>query len=216
MSYLRSQPSPDNVQTTPIKAPIPQTQQAAQQSQTPQSSGAPQQPKSVSMPIVAIPVNCPPGLEYLLVVDQLLIKQIVEILEVFTTFETNNSRAFEMSIYSVTKQEQYVNRAVACTPRPDLNKLTCLPHRGHVRQYSSQNSWTLLAKDSDRNVGKISKKWSGLLREHFTDADVFGVNFPGDQDVRAKALLMAATFLIDFMFFEKKGNRERDRPGMMH
>ncbi|CAG2180618.1 unnamed protein product, partial [Oppiella nova] len=133
MSSPRSQPSPDNVQTTPIIAPTPQTQQTAQQSQPPQS-GAPQQPKSVSMPIVAIPVNCPPGLEYLLVVDQLLIKQIVEILEVFTTFETNNrydiqnnmgqhvfyaaeetdvitrqfcgpSRAFEMSIYSVTKQE---------------------------------------------------------------------------------------------------------------
>ena len=35
-------------------------------------------------------------------------------------------------------------------------------------------------------VGKISKQWSGLGREAFTDSDNFGVSFPQDLDVKAK------------------------------
>lgn len=45
-------------------------------------------------------------------------------------------------------------------------------------------------------VGKISKQWSGLAREIFTDADFFGITFPMDLDVRMKAVLLGATFLI--------------------
>jgi len=45
-------------------------------------------------------------------------------------------------------------------------------------------------------VGKISKQWSGLAREIFTDADFFGISFPLDLDVRMKAVLLGATFLI--------------------
>jgi hypothetical protein len=36
------------------------------------------------------PSNCPPGLEYLLHVDQLIVKQQVELFEAFTGFETSN------------------------------------------------------------------------------------------------------------------------------
>jgi len=53
-------------------------------------------------------------------------------------------------------------------------------------------------------VGKISKQWSGLGKEVFTDADNFGINFPLDLDVKVKATLLGATFLIDFMYFEKQ------------
>ncbi len=63
-------------------------------------------------------------------------------------------------------------------------------------------------------VGKISKHWSGIAREAFTDADNFGVSFPMDLDVRMKATLLGALFLIDFMFFEKAKNEEGDGIGM--
>lgn len=85
-------------------------------------------------------------------------------------------------------------------------------------------------------VGKISKQWSGIAREMFTDADFFGISFPMDLDVRMKAVMLGACFLIvrfelknlcffqrfsydnfcfqDAMFFEKAQNREQDRPGM--
>uniref|UniRef100_A0A3B1JDW4 Phospholipid scramblase n=1 Tax=Astyanax mexicanus TaxID=7994 RepID=A0A3B1JDW4_ASTMX len=54
----------------------------------------------------------------------------------------------------------------------------------------------------DVSIGKISKQWTGLLREAFTDADNFGIQFPMDLDVRMKAVMIGLCFLIDFMFFE--------------
>jgi hypothetical protein len=60
----------------------------------------------------------------------------------------------------------------------------------------------VLAKDGSTEVGKISKEWGGLLREGFTDADNFGIKFPSDLDVRMKAVVLGALFLIDLMYFE--------------
>ncbi|KHJ92839.1 Scramblase [Oesophagostomum dentatum] len=55
-----------------------------------------------------------------------------------------------------------------------------------------------------KEIGSITKKWGGCLREAYTDADIFSVTFPMDLDVRAKAVLLGATFLVDFMEFEQK------------
>ncbi|XP_017744801.1 PREDICTED: phospholipid scramblase 2 isoform X2 [Rhinopithecus bieti] len=57
--------------------------------------------------------------------------------------------------------------------------------------------------DEQTVVGRISKHWSGLLREAFTDADNFGIQFPRDLDVKLKAVMIGACFLIDYMFFER-------------
>lgn len=78
----------------------------------------------------------------------------------------------------------------------------------------------VMSRDGEVEVGKISKKWnynsmSGMVREMFTDADNFGISFPMDLDVKMKAVMLGACFLIDFMFFEKAGNKEEDRPGML-
>lgn len=50
--------------------------------------------------------------------------------------------------------------------------------------------------DGSAKVGRISKQWSGLLREAFTDADHFEISFPVDLDVKIKAALFGACFLI--------------------
>lgn len=42
--------------------------------------------------------HCPPGLEYLTTIDQLLVKQKVELLEAFTGFETNNKFTIKNSL----------------------------------------------------------------------------------------------------------------------
>ncbi|KAJ9599505.1 hypothetical protein L9F63_010037, partial [Diploptera punctata] len=60
-------------------------------------------------------------------------------------------------------------------------------------------------------VGRIAKKWGGLGRELFTDADIFGIEFPLDLDVNMKAVLLGACFLIDFMYFEDNADRNRTR-----
>ena len=46
------------------------------------------------------------------------------------------------------------------------------------------------------------------MNELFTDADNFGISFPLDLDVNAKAILLGATFLIDFMYFEKSASSD--------
>ena len=66
--------------------------------------------------------------------------------------------------------------------------------------------WTFQIRKDAVEVGKITKKWSGLLKEGFTDADNFGVMFPAEWDVKSKALFLGAVFLIDFVHFENKGN----------
>ena len=65
-----------------------------------------------------------------------------------------------------------------------------------------------MSLDGQSVVGKISKQWSGFLNEAVTDADIFGINFPIDLDVKMKAVLLGACMLIDFNFFEKTNNNQ--------
>ena len=66
--------------------------------------------------------------------------------------------------------------------------------------------WTFEIRKDGAEYGKITKQWSGLLKEGFTDADNFGVMFPAEWDVKLKALFLGAVFLIDFAHFENKGD----------
>ncbi|CAG0898295.1 unnamed protein product [Darwinula stevensoni] len=224
--------------------------------------------------------HCPPGLEYLTTIDQLLVHQKVEILEAITTFETANKYSIKNSmgqkIYSASEDTDCCTRNILGPYR--CFELQVLDHQGreviHLSRplncdscwfpcclqrldvYSPpgtligvvKQEWSILSpkftiQDAagnailliegpictwsicgdvefqiltlrGDNIGRISKQWSGLLKEGFTDADNFGVTFPMDLDVKMKATLLAATFLLDFMFFEKKGRKERDTPGM--
>ena len=212
-------------------------------------------------------VDCPPGLEYLLQVDQLLIKQKVEILETLVGFETNNqydvcnsmgqkvylasedtdcctrnccgpNRAFELRIIDHSQREViHLSRPLRCdcclcpcclmlvrVEAPPGNLIghviqdwSCLKPAFHIENAANQKllkisgpictcsilchdvEFDILSMDGGRRVGRITKQWSGLLREAFTDADIYGVVFPMDLDVKAKALLLSATFLIDYM-----------------
>ncbi|XP_046461866.1 phospholipid scramblase 2-like [Daphnia pulex] len=225
--------------------------------------------------------NCPPGLEYLTAIDQLLVHQKVELLEAFTGFETTNkytvknsmgqkvfrateisdcctrqlcgpNRAFDMKIVDNNDHEViHLNRPLACSScffpcclqtmevtappgtvigsiqqewsiiKPkfsikDASGETVLTIEGPFCTFSmcGDVEFNVYSRGGDK-VGKISKQWSGLVREAFTDADMFGINFPLDLDVRIKAVMLGACFLIDFMFFEKSGDKETDRPGML-
>lgn len=57
-------------------------------------------------------------------------------------------------------------------------------------------SLQILTMDEVNKIGKISKQWTGLLREAFTDSDNFGIQFPMDLDVKMKAVMIGACFLI--------------------
>lgn len=228
------------------------------------------------------PVDCPPGLEYLCQIDQLIVKQKVELLEAFTGCETKNKykiknsmgqdvykakedtdcctrqccgpiRPFDMIIRDNYDNEViHLNRPLACqscffpcclqsievSSPPgtvigtveqewsmcapafrvlDHNGDVVLRIEGPVCTFSlcGDVEFKVTSPDGSAEVGMISKQWSGLAREAFTDSDNFGISFPMDLDVRMKATLLGALFLIDFMFFEKQGNKEEDGIGMM-
>jgi len=229
------------------------------------------------------PVDCPPGLEYLTQVDQLIVKQKTELLEAFTGFETKNkytirnamgqdvykakeetdcctrmccgpSRPFDMTIKDNYDREViHLNRPLACNscffpcclqsieisspPGQVIGTVEqewsmCIPqfrirdHNGDVvlriegpfftfSFCGSDVEFKVLSPDGSNEVGMITKQWSGFAREAFTDSDNFGISFPMDLDVRMKAVLLGALFLIDFMFYEKQGNKEDDGIGMM-
>lgn len=210
---------------------------------------------------VVIP-NCPPGLEYLTTIDQLFVKQKVELLEAFIGFETNNKytikntlgqkifwakedndcctrnccgplRPFDLAIMDANGQEViHLNRPLRCDScwcPCFLQEMEVTAPPGNLIGKISQN-WSILSPSFDiqdhtgttvlkiegpictfslcgavefklmtvdgHQVGKISKEWSGFGRELFTDSDFFGISFPMDLDVRMKAVMLGACFLI--------------------
>lgn len=212
-------------------------------------------------------LSCPPGLEYLTSIDQLLVHQKVELLEAFTGFETNNKytiknslgqkvywaveendcctrnccgpkRPFDMKILDAHRnQVMHLNRPLAC----DSCWFPCCLQSMEVSSPpgsvvgSVQQNWSLFTPDfslknasgeeilkiegpcctfsmcgdvefqiktmDGQQVGMISKQWSGLAREVFTDADHFGISFPLDLDVKMKAVCLGAVFLIVSIIF---------------
>jgi uncharacterized protein YxjI len=65
--------------------------------------------------------------------------------------------------------------------------------------------WTFEIRKGDEVFGKITKRWSGLGTEMFTDADTFAITFPQEWSPYQKAVFFGAVFLIDFMYFENSG-----------
>ncbi|XP_046868177.1 phospholipid scramblase 1-like isoform X2 [Drosophila willistoni] len=67
-------------------------------------------------------------------------------------------------------------------------------------QCTDNQSFALLSPDGDNlNMGKIlPSTW-----QHFTDGNYFMVEFPLDMDTVTKALILAASFLIEIVFYEK-------------
>uniref|UniRef100_A0A915JGP4 Phospholipid scramblase n=1 Tax=Romanomermis culicivorax TaxID=13658 RepID=A0A915JGP4_ROMCU len=60
----------------------------------------------------------------------------------------------------------------------------------------------VLSGDQMSMVGMISKTYDGMFRALYTDADTFWVSFPPTMDPSMKAMLIAATFVVDFTFYE--------------
>lgn len=219
---------------------------------------------------VSIPIGCPPGLEYLTMVDQVIIKQQKEMLEILTGWETNNrykisnsigqqvffaiedtdtctrqccgpGRPFEMKILDNMQREViHLSRPLRCRgfmcpcslqeisiqspPGNPIGKVdekhTCWIPEWIVNdgagqpifEISAPNPCTWCCADipfeiksmtNGQKVGTITKQWMGCTLETFTDVATFSVTFPMDLDVKIKANIIGAVFLIDFMYFER-------------
>jgi uncharacterized protein YxjI len=65
--------------------------------------------------------------------------------------------------------------------------------------------WTFTFERGGRAVATIRKRWSGALKEMFTDADNFSLELaPGPLSSVERRLLLAAAIFVDLMFFERK------------
>ncbi|KAJ3665705.1 hypothetical protein Zmor_001191 [Zophobas morio] len=278
---LPQPPPPYTVST--IDPVVAQPRAADQNAVLPGSWGPvpPTVPTSASIPIPLVPVpptNSPQGLQYLSLVDQLLVHQQVELLEVITGFETENKyqiknslgqqvyfaaedsdfctrnccgplRPFDMKIFDNYKNEViHFYRPLACqaccypcclqtieVSAPPGNPIgsveqewsifyptfavknangdTVLRIEGPFFTCSCGNdvNFRITSGDGSEEIGKITKQWSGWVREAFTDADFFGITFPMDLDVKMKTVLLGGLFLIDMMFYETKQNNNRRR-----
>ncbi|PNI78392.1 PLSCR1 isoform 17, partial [Pan troglodytes] len=144
------------------------------------------------MPAPQPPLNCPPGLEYLSQIDQILIHQQIELLE-----EIQAPPGVPIGYVIQTWHPCLPKFTIQNEKREDVLKISgpCV-----VCSCCGDVDFEIKSLDEQCVVGKISKHWTGILREAFTDADNFGIQFPLDLDVKMKAVMIGACFLIDFMF----------------
>lgn len=70
--------------------------------------------------------------------------------------------------------------------------------------------WTFPINDKrGRKVGVITKRWQGLIKEVFTDADAFYIDLASSQLTQEeKVLIFVSGITIDFDFFEENQGRK--------
>ncbi|RTG89152.1 uncharacterized protein DC041_0001732 [Schistosoma bovis] len=143
-------------------------------------------------------INCPPGLEYLTQIDQLLIKQVIDAIESECCQEelevqspAGNCIGYVKRVFSGCNLDYHIL---------DSNQSTVLQIHGpsccFCECLGSDIIFKVTSADGTVEIGRITRKWSNIVQEFFTDADNFGVSFPMDLDVKVKAILLAAVFLI--------------------
>jgi len=59
----------------------------------------------------------------------------------------------------------------------------------------------VLSADGQNEVGKVSKQWSGLAKEMFTDADNFGITCKEHAWSGCQGNFTSTHFLFSFMIF---------------
>ncbi|XP_064131640.1 phospholipid scramblase 4 isoform X2 [Loxodonta africana] len=207
--------SPQHPSTFPMYQPTGRTQPIQYQ---PGKYPVPNQYVPVTwMPVPTPMPNCPPGLECLAQLDNIHVLQHFEPLEMVTDFETNNrydvKNNSDQMVYIVSEDTDDFARNAYRTLRPFVLRVTdCMgreimtmqrPYRCTCCCFCCPSArQEITSLDGMFTLGDITRKWNGLLSA-MADADHFDIHFPLDLDVKMKAMIFGACFLIDFMYFER-------------
>lgn len=70
--------------------------------------------------------------------------------------------------------------------------------------YDANNS----ERDPSNSIGSITRKNPGIAKALFTDADNFDVAFPDNASALEKLMIIGATLMIDYAFFEDEGGND--------
>ena len=102
-----------------------------------------------------------------------------------------------MSIGSLHRRFAFISRRFSLT---DESGIQIAQIKGSIFR-----PHTFIVEDgSGRETGRITKEWSGMGREVFTDADSFRVQFADPERSQSfRLLLLASAFAIDLEYFEK-------------
>ena len=81
---------------------------------------------------------------------------------------------------------------------------------GHVLKIDSGflSFWTFPITIRGQEVASIQKKWSGILKEAFTDTDNFLIEFSPSLGESERQLILSAAILIDLNHFEQKARNK--------
>jgi uncharacterized protein YxjI len=72
-------------------------------------------------------------------------------------------------------------------------------HFAEIRGKLLKSDYTFIQPDGKTEMGKVSKKWAGAMKEMFTSADTYGVQIDPAfaEDPRTKMLILGAAVAID-------------------
>ncbi|KAK8825198.1 hypothetical protein WA556_006486 [Blastocystis sp. ATCC 50177/Nand II] len=70
-----------------------------------------------------------------------------------------------------------------------------------------------VTNDRTGTEGHIKRRWDSWARQLFTNADTFTILFPPGSTLHERILLIAATFLINVMYFEHRNDKKHESGG---
>jgi transcription elongation factor Elf1/uncharacterized protein YxjI len=74
--------------------------------------------------------------------------------------------------------------------------------RTHTLASKVNNPFFFIITRNNRKCGEVTKKWNGVVKEYFTDADKFSIRFNQGTDKTSKIMFLASAYLIDKTYFE--------------
>lgn len=112
----------------------------------------------------------------------------------FHELEVYNEQGLEIGL--VNRAFSFFHRVISVNDNRRQNQLRVV---GPI-----WSPWTFNVYDGRTKVAVMTKRWSGFLKESFTDADKFNIQFEGPLSNSKKRLSIATLMLIDSLYFEGK------------